>query len=148
MEKTVSRNTSRHHACVAIILLLLHGCSGAPARTDVLQTLPACGLLPNCVNTQSGRGVHGSEPIKANAAQWQKLKAWIALQEDWQIVIDDDNYLQAIVTSPAMRFRDDAQLLFVPRDGLIQVRSSSRLGISDLGANARRIETLRDQLSL
>jgi len=43
--------------------------------------------------------------------------------------------------------RDDVQLLFLPEAQLIQVRSSSRLGVSDLGANAARIETLREQLA-
>ena len=55
--------------------------------------------------------------------------------------------MQAVVKTPVMKFRDDVQLLFLPDDMLIQVRSSSRLGISDLGTNARRVETLRDQLS-
>jgi uncharacterized protein (DUF1499 family) len=135
------------YACVAACLSLLGACSTAPERPAAMQALPECGLLPNCVNTQSGRGVHNSEPIRANSAQWQTLKAWIALQDDWQIVIDESNFIQAIVTTAAMKFPDDVQLLFVPGDELVQMRSSSRYGISDLGANARRIEMLRDQLA-
>jgi len=108
--------------------------------------LPECGWLPNCVNSQSGRGAQASEPIRANAEQWQKLKAWIVLQEDWEITVDNGNFMQAIVTTPLMKFRDDVQLLFVPKDQLIQVRSSSQLGLSDMGTNARRVETLREQL--
>jgi uncharacterized protein (DUF1499 family) len=45
-----------------------------------------------------------------------------------------------------MKFQDDVQLLFLPDNQLIQVRSSSRLGLSDLGTNARRVETVRNQL--
>jgi uncharacterized protein (DUF1499 family) len=45
-----------------------------------------------------------------------------------------------------MRFRDDIQLQFDPDSKLIQVRSSSRLGISDLGTNYRRVEALREVL--
>jgi len=45
-----------------------------------------------------------------------------------------------------MRFRDDVQLQFDPDSELIQVRSSSRLGISDLGTNRRRVEALREVL--
>jgi uncharacterized protein (DUF1499 family) len=51
------------------------------------------------------------------------------------------------VKTPMAGFRDDVQLLFLPGDQLIQVRSSSRLGISDMNTNARRVETLRDQLA-
>jgi uncharacterized protein (DUF1499 family) len=87
------------------------------------------------------------EPLRANAGQWQNLKGWIAQQEDWEVTVDEGNFIQAVVVTPVMRFRDDVQLLFLPDAQLIQVRSSSRLGLSDLGTNARRMETLRDQLA-
>ena len=112
-----------------------------------MQQLPECGALPNCVNTQSGTGLQASKPLMASAAQWQKIKAWIARQEGWEILIDNGYFIQAVVKTPVMGFQDDVQLLFLPDLQLIHVRSSSRLGISDLGANARRIETLRDQLA-
>jgi uncharacterized protein (DUF1499 family) len=127
-------------------LLLLAGCSNSPRKPQNPQVLPECGWLPNCVNSQSGRGAQASEPIRANAEQWQILKAWIALQEGWEVTMDDGNFIQAIVTTPTLKFRDDIQLLFLPDDGLIQVRSSSRLGLSDLGTNAKRVETLRKQI--
>jgi len=127
-------------------VLSLTGCSSSPGKPQNPQVLPECGWLPDCINSQSGRGAQASEPIRADAAQWQKLKAWIALQEDWEITVDDGNFMQAIVTTPLMKFRDDIQLLLLPDDQLIQVRSSSQLGLSDLGTNARRVETLGDQL--
>ena len=136
-----------HISCTLVAMLLLAGCSSSPDKPQSRQILPQCGWLPNCINSQSGRGAQASEPISANAEQWQQLKAWIAQQQDWQISVDDGNFLQAIVKTPIMKFRDDIQLLFLPEDQLIQVRSSSRIGISDLGTNARRIETLRDQLA-
>ena len=86
------------------------------------------------------------DPIKANDRQWQQLKIWITSQPDWEILIDDDYFIQGIVKTPLMRFRDDVQLQFDPDIELIQVRSSSRLGISDLGTNYRRIELLREVL--
>jgi uncharacterized protein (DUF1499 family) len=55
--------------------------------------------------------------------------------------------MQLTATTPTLGFTDDVQLLFVPKQQLIQVRSSSRLGISDMGTNARRVEYLREQLS-
>jgi uncharacterized protein (DUF1499 family) len=127
-------------------VLSLAGCSNSPDKPQNPQVLPECGWLPNCVNSQSGRGAQASEPIRADAEQWQKLKTWVARQQDWKILVDEGNFMQALVTTPLMKFRDDVQLLFIPADGLIQVRSSSRLGLSDLGTNARRIETLREQL--
>jgi uncharacterized protein (DUF1499 family) len=128
-------------------VLLLAGCSSAPDKPAILRALPECGSLPNCVNSQSGRGIQAIEPLAADAEQWQTLKSWIARQEEWEIVIDDGTFMQAVVKTPVMKFRDDVQLLFVPDQQLIQVRSSSRLGLSDLGTNARRVETLREQLA-
>jgi uncharacterized protein (DUF1499 family) len=127
-------------------LFLLAGCSSSPRKPQSPQVLPECGWLPNCVNSQSGRGTQASKPIRADAGQWQTLKAWIALQEDWEITMDEGNFMQTIVTTPLLKFRDDVQLLFLPDDELIQVRSSSQLGLSDLGTNAKRVETLRKQI--
>jgi len=135
-----------HLGCTLAAMLLLAGCSSSPDKPQTRQELPECGWLPNCVNSQSGRGAQASEPIRANAEQWQQLKAWIALQDDWEITVDDRNFIQAIVKTPMMQFRDDIQLLFLPDEQLIQVRSSSRLGLSDIGTNARRVETLREQI--
>ena len=138
-----------HIWCVlmSISALWLGGCSRAPDKPVTMQALPECGSLPNCVNSQSGLDVHAIEPLMATVEQWQKLKSWIAQQKDWEITIDDDYFVQAVVKTPVMRFRDDVQLLFISDLQLIQVRSSSRLGLSDLGTNARRVETLRDQLA-
>jgi len=99
------------------------------------------------VNSVSGHGLQAVDPIKANDGQWHQIKTWIARQPDWEIVIDDGDFIQAIAKTPLMRFRDDVQLQFGPDSGLIQVRSSSRLGISDLGTNYRRIEALREVLN-
>jgi uncharacterized protein (DUF1499 family) len=133
--------------CVPTLALaaLLGACSGVPARPATASALSECGWLPHCVNSQSGRGVQAVEPIKADATQWQRLKAWIAAQPDWKITTDAGDFLQAVVTTPTLKFRDDVQLLFVADAGLIQVYSSSRMGISDLGTNARRVATLREQ---
>ena len=130
-----------------VIIPVLAGCTGSPEKPATVEALPDCGWLPNCVNTQSGRGVHNSEPIRADARQWQELKSWVAGQENWEITIEEEYFIQAVAKTPLMRFRDDVQLLYLPDEMLIQVRSSSRLGISDLGTNARRVETLRDILS-
>jgi len=129
-----------------LALGLTGGCSSTPDRPAGKAALAPCGWLPNCANSVSGRGLQAVDPIKANDEQWQQMKTWITHQPDWEIVIDDSYFIQAIVKTPLMRFRDDVQLQFDPDSELIQVRSSSRLGISDLGTNHRRIEALREVL--
>ena len=132
--------------CALAAIFLLAGCSSSPGRPQAPDVLPECGWLPNCINTQSGQGVQAGEPIRANAAQWQKLKAWIARQDHWEITLNDSNFIHAVVITPTLGFRDDVQLLFLPDEQLIQARSASRIGLSDLGTNSRRVETLRDQV--
>ena len=122
------------------------GCSTTPDKPAGKAALAPCGWLPNCVNSVSGHGLQAVDPIKANDRQWQQVKTWVARQPDWEIVIDDGHFVQAVVKTPLMRFRDDIQLQFDPDSELIQVRSSSRLGISDLGTNRRRVEGLREVL--
>ncbi len=142
------RFATRCRCVLALVpILFLGACSAVPTRPATATTLPECGWLPHCVNSQSGRGIQAVEPIKADAGQWRQLKAWIATRQDWKITVDDGDFLQAVVTTPALKFSDDVQLLFVPDSGLIQVHSSSRLGISDLGTNARRVDMLRGQVA-
>ncbi len=126
------------------IVMLLMACSSKPEKPEGMSILPECGWLPNCVNTQSDDGEKKSHPIKANTVQWGKLKTWMSKQQDWEITINEKNFVQAVVKTPVMRFRDDIQLLYLSDKQLIHVRSSSRIGISDMGVNADRVETLRN----
>ncbi|MEH6584010.1 MAG: DUF1499 domain-containing protein [Halioglobus sp.] len=136
----------KQYICMPLIAILLFGCTIAPEKPDDGAALSPCGILPNCVNSESDGGGRAVEPLQASTEQWQSLKTWLADQDNWTIIVDKPDFLQAEVTTPLMRFRDDVQLLYKPLSGLIQVRSSSRLGISDMGANRSRVETLRNQL--
>ena len=59
----------------------------------------------------------------------------------------DDNYLHAVATTRIMRFKDDLEFLLDRDAGTIGVRSASRVGYSDLGANRDRVESLRQTLA-
>lgn len=127
------------------IAIGLAACTSAPEKPAAMSALPECGWLPNCVNT----GSHNTDvqPLTANRDKWLALKLWLARQPNWTIVTDDGDFMQLTATTPTLGFTDDVQLLFSPKQQLIQVRSSSRLGISDMGTNARRVEALRTQLA-
>ena len=49
-------------------------------------------------------------------------------------------------TTALMGYVDDVEFLYDPAAGVTHVRSASRLGYSDLGANRKRIEALRGAL--
>jgi len=61
----------------------------------------------------------------------------------WETVsVNDRRYmLRAVVTTPLLRFQDDVDIKLVPADGCteLHVRSQSRIGQGDLGANTRHI---------
>ncbi len=56
---------------------------------------------------------------------------------------EHDGYLWATFASRLFRFVDDVEFRMVSIDGIIHVRSASRVGYSDLGVNRRRVERLR-----
>lgn len=127
--------------------IFLIACTSAPEKPGSDAPLPPCGSFPNCVNSQSGKGGSAIEPLFATAEQWQAFKRWLAIQENWSIEVEQADFVQAVVKTPLMRFRDDVQLLYNSQTGVIQVRSSSRLGIGDMGTNRKRVEILRAQLA-
>ena len=68
----------------------------------------------------------------------------------WRFIGKGENRLQYQVSTTLMGYVDDVVVLWEPKeDGYeVHIRSKSRLGKSDLGANARRIESFLSQLSL
>ena len=132
---------------VSVIVIWLAGCTSSPDQPQAGASLPACGSLPNCVNSEPGTGGKAVAPLQATERQWRQLKQWIAAQQDWTVTNDAGDFVQAVVKTPLMRFRDDVQLRYVKDTGVIHVRSSSRLGIGDMGTNRRRVEMLRAELA-
>ena len=60
-----------------------------------------------------------------------------------QIVDEKSTYMHAECTSWLFRFTDDVEFVFDDAQKVIQVRSASRIGYSDLGENRKRVETIR-----
>ncbi|WP_020410760.1 DUF1499 domain-containing protein [Hahella ganghwensis] len=71
-------------------------------------------------------------------------------ENDWKIVssAQENHLIEAIVTSPMFKFKDDIVVrLTEEADGTrVDVRSASRVGKSDLGANAARVSALLNHL--
>jgi fatty-acyl-CoA synthase len=81
--------------------------------------------------------------------------AWREVEEEirdrgWDIVmaIEEDGRIDATQTSLWFGFRDDIMIRIREAEGgvRIDVRSTSRVGLSDLGANAKRVRSLLDAL--
>jgi uncharacterized protein (DUF1499 family) len=63
-----------------------------------------------------------------------------------ELVETDGPYLHATVTSRLFGFVDDLELYADGTEGQLRARSQSRLGDSDLGVNARRLDRLHQAL--
>ena len=62
------------------------------------------------------------------------------------IVTREPGYIYAQSSTLWLKFTDDMEFLLDKPNGVIQVRSSSRLGRKDFGANRARIEAVRARL--
>ena len=126
-----------------IALLTLLGCAGErPASLGITDgRLGACPASPNCVSSFETSQTHQIAPLDASLAQ---VRTQVLAMPGAQIIREQDQYLYAEFTSRLMGFVDDVE--FLEQAGLTHVRSASRLGLSDLGVNRKRIETIRQAI--
>jgi uncharacterized protein (DUF1499 family) len=63
------------------------------------------------------------------------------------VVTSRPDYLHAEATTRVMKYTDDIECWLDPAAGVVHVRSASRLGRGDFGANRARVEALRAALA-
>ena len=97
-----------------------------------------CKIITNC-NFQTWR-VDDSEKAFSELIQILENTPRI------KIIEKEKYYIHAVATSRIMHFIDDIEIKNLNQDNIFQVKSSSRLGIYDLGVNKRRVQTLRFRL--
>ncbi|MGA7938086.1 MAG: DUF1499 domain-containing protein [Kovacikia sp.] len=133
-----------------IIGSLLHFSGNRPSNLGVQNgKLAACPTNPNCVSSQSQDSSHAIAPLRYSASPetaFSQLKAIIKSLPEANIITASDSYLNAEFTSALMGFVDDVEFYLDKSVGVIQVRSASRLGESDLGVNRKRVEAIRAAL--
>lgn len=79
------------------------------------------------------------------AAALARLARLVEATAGARIVERRADYLYATYTTPSMHFVDDVEFWLDPAAGVIELRSASRIGRSDLGQNRARIEALRSR---
>jgi uncharacterized protein (DUF1499 family) len=97
-----------------------------------------CPTSPNCVLSDADDSAH---LIAAFALEMPAGDAWPARREPVQIffrtktIAETSDYLHAKCATAIFGFVDDLELHLRVAEGVIAVRSASRLGYSDLGVN-------------
>lgn len=110
-------------------------------RDDRLAPCPAA---PNCVSSRAADAGHRVEPLALGdpASAMAVLREIVGQMPRTRVVNSTDTYLHAEATSLVWGYVDDLELLIVPDERKIHLRSASRTGYSDLGVNRRRVQAL------
>ena len=145
---------------ILFLVILLFGGSmfwqALKSRSSVGNTgleqglLKACSDKPNCVSSLSNPDKKSFiEPLRADNIEvvWDNLQMGLP-DLGLKPVTAQENYIHATAQTPLLKFVDDVEFLLDREKGLIHVKSESRVGYSDMGANRKRVEAIRKKLKL
>ena len=142
---------------IALIMLIIFGSRWynteyAHAKNLGLSKgqLIECGKNPNCVSSQTTQSSMRIAPINASDTPeltWLMLRDLVETIPQAILISENETYRHYQFTTPLMGFIDDVELLYDRKKQLIQVKSASRVGQSDFGANRKRVELLREGLN-
>ena len=128
------------HLLLTLTLALFHLVGPVPADLGVQNgALASCASPAHCARANWAV----ADPQAALAALVPVLEA----TPRTAIVEQSDHYLHATATSAFFGFVDDLELYADSAHGVLQARSVSRLGDSDLGVNGQRLTDLQQHLS-
>jgi uncharacterized protein (DUF1499 family) len=128
-------------------LFMFIGCSGSlPAS---IGDFAPCPESPHCVSTKSSSEEQGIQPFKYLVSKEKAKQGILDIVRKMpgaEIKIDNENFVHSEFTSSLMGFVDDVEFYF-EEGGVINFRSSSRMGYYDFDANRNRMEEIRKQFS-
>lgn len=144
---------------VAVLALLLIGIGLFATRSYLSRANPpelglldgrlrACPASPNCVCSEGSSGEHqiAAFPYRGDRASTEAaLRRALGSLERSHVLQGHGDYWHVQSVSALFRFIDDVEFRFDDAAQLVQVRSASRVGYSDLGVNRKRIEHLRER---
>lgn len=122
----------------------------SPPPLDLVQGhLRPCPSSPNCVASEGADADHAIAALPYHGdrtATERAMVAALATLPRSAIQRRQGDYWHATQVSALFRFIDDIELRFDDAAQLIQIRSGSRVGYSDMGVNRKRVEALRSAL--
>ncbi|MDA0716836.1 MAG: DUF1499 domain-containing protein [Cyanobacteria bacterium] len=125
-------------------LALFHIVGPVPMELGVHEgALAVCPMPAHCARADwHEQQLSGDTPQRS----LERLVPVIEAISGTKIVEQNGSYLHATATSALFGFVDDLELYADTQNGILQARSVSRLGDSDLGVNSKRLEFLRQAL--
>ena len=132
-------------------VLLLGALPLSTLAADELRMVAPCGFMPNCVSTaHKADSFHYVAPIKVPTGEQkpvERLKKVVLAMPGAKLVSESADYLKLEYTTDLMKFTDDVEFAYNKNLDEFEVRSASRLGISDFGVNRKRVEAVRKAFS-
>ena len=131
---------SKHLSLYVCILLSAPHATAGPAK------LSPCPDSPNCVSSLSKDTARFIKPLHyaGNLADArQKLIDLLETSKRVRLISVETDYIHAEFRSFVFKFMDDVEFFFPSGERIIHVKSASRTGYYDFGANRRRVERLR-----
>ena len=107
-------------------------------------------VLLNHVSSRPGEWwIHRVAPFAVagdSASTLRRLEDVIGSMPRTNIMVATETYLHAVCRTRLLGFRDDLEFRHSPAEGVVHVRSASRVGVYDFGVNRRRVERVRKGL--
>ena len=135
-------------AALPLTLLVLGYGASCASRTPgdlglVEGRLRPCPKSPNCVSSEDARRDVDAFILPGDPEDdFRALVELIAGRPRAELVTFEEDYAHLIFRTAFFRFTDDLELRLDRERSRVHVRSASRIGHSDLGANRKRVEEL------
>ena len=129
--------------------ILLSATNTAAVSADRPDKFSPCPDSPNSFSTQSTDKKRFIEPLQYAGSLADARQKLIDIQENKKrvrLLKVETDYIRAEFRSPIFQFIDDLELYFPPDQAIVHVKSASRNGYYDFGANRRRVEWSRAML--
>jgi uncharacterized protein (DUF1499 family) len=72
------------------------------------------------------------------------MKDLILSYDNTELMKESDNYLHFVFTTNFFHFKDDVEFYFDGENNIIDFKSQSRIGYSDMGMNRERYEMIKE----
>jgi uncharacterized protein (DUF1499 family) len=149
----VTHSAETRKASLALAFTLaLSGCVVFPeSAANPEPSLYWCPPLHSCVSTEAISFIHSIKPFELilplNEA-WPIIRQVVEDMQGTSIQAEHDGYIYAHSYTRFFHFLDFFEVLAVPTENRLNVRSSSLLALTDLFANYLRTERFREALEM
>ncbi|MCF6410854.1 DUF1499 domain-containing protein [Pseudalkalibacillus salsuginis] len=112
------------------------------------NSLENCTSSVNCVSSVSDNQKHNIAPISYNGSSehaYETLLKVLNSMKNTDITEMEKNYIRAECKSNWLKLTAELEFLIDEQTKIIDVRSASRKGVPDFGANRKRVERIRQK---